>query len=167
MSTLKNILIKLETYHKTENQGACRLFLVLNEIADKLTALISSGQNGIFDLNRELLTSGDIDELKNILGRGEVEASLNVLGKTTIRETGVAGIWWITHTNEQGSVIRECIEITTCPDLLKTFPDELDAAVAGLQYKIHQYTRRSTSDQVARRLSELGFGVDSVQNEIV
>jgi len=141
------------------------LLPLLNEIVGKFRTLISSGQNGIFDLNRSHLTSADVNDLKNILGRGEVDANLNTLGKTNIRETAVPGIWWITHYNEQGSVINECIEITTCPDLLKTFPDELDPALAGLQRKIYQYTHRSTPDQVTRRLYELGFGVDSVQNK--
>ena len=63
-------------------------------------------------------------------------------------------------------MISECIEITTCPDLLKTVPDELDTALAALQDKIYEYTHRSTPDQVARRLNELGFGAEIVQNTI-
>jgi len=164
MNTFKNIPIKLEISNQVESDAESMLLPFLNEMAGKLKTLMSSGQNGIFDLNREHLTSADIDDLRNILGRGEIDANLNTLGKTNIRETSIRGIWWITHYNEQGSVISECIEITTCPDLLKTFPDELDSALAGLQHKISEYAQRSTSNEVATRLNELGFSVGISQN---
>lgn len=162
MSTFKDIPIKLEI----PNESASMLLPILNELVSKLKALISSGQSSIFDLRHEPLTSGDIDELKNILGRGEVDATLSALGTSNVRETAVAGIWWTTHYNEQGDVISEFIEVTTCPNLLKTFPDGLESALTGLQTKISEYTHRSTPDQIARRLNELGLGAGISEQEI-
>jgi len=163
MSTFKNIPIKLEVSGQFEIDGESMLLPILKEIVGKLKLLISSEQSSVFDLAHEPLSSAETDELKSILGLGEVDAVINTLGKSNIRETAVPGIWWITHYNEKGSVISECIEITTCPDLLKTFPDELNAALTGLQHKISEYTRRSTPDEVARRLNELGFSVGTCQ----
>ena len=142
------------------------LLPILHEIASKLDTLISSGQNGIFDLTHEPLNSGEVDELKSILGQGEIHATLHSLGKSNIRETAVSGVWWITHFNEQGALISECIEVTTCPDLLKTFPDELVSAQVRLKNKIAEYTHRLTPDQIANRLNELGFGVGRTQRNV-
>ena len=163
MTTFKNIPIKLELSNQVEGEGESMLLPILNELVGMLKVLISSEQSSIFDLSREPLSSADNEELKSILGRGEVDATVNALGKSNIRETAVSGIWWITNYNEQGCVIGECIEVTPCPDLLKTVPDELDSALAGLQDKISEYTQRPTSDEVAMRLNELGFSVGSAQ----
>lgn len=153
MHKLQDIPIKVESYGQPESM----LLPILHEMISMLTKLATSGQNSIIDLNHEPLSLDDITELKNILGQGEIQAQLSALGTSKVIETAVPGVWWITHHNEQGNVISEFIEITTCPDLLKTFPDELDSALAGLQDKITEYNQRSTPDQVARRLKELGF----------
>ncbi|MGR8931974.1 MAG: hydrogenase expression/formation C-terminal domain-containing protein [Gammaproteobacteria bacterium] len=154
MSVFKDIPIKLEF----TNTPVSLLLPILNEMLSKLETLNSSGQSSILDLRHEPLTLEDIKDLRALLGYGEVDASLNTLGNTNICETAVAGIWWITHYNEKGDVTSEFVEITHCPELMKTVPDELPAALTVLKDKIQKYTHRSTPEQVANRLKELGFG---------
>lgn len=154
MNKLHDIPITVEFSDQPESM----LLPILHEMTSLLAKLAATGQPSIIDLRHEPLSLGDIVELKNILGQGEIQAHLTTLGASQIIETEVPGIWWISHYNEQGNVISEFIEITPCPDLLKTFDDELDSALAGLKDKISQYTQRSTTDQVERRLKELGYG---------
>jgi hydrogenase-1 operon protein HyaF len=47
-----------------------------------------------------------------------VEAKVETLGTTQIRETGISGVWWITHFNAAAEVIGEFIEVTRAPKLM-------------------------------------------------
>lgn len=138
----------------------------MTEMVSKLAALISKGQTDIIDLRHEPLTLNDIGELKALLGQGEIDVTLKSLGSSRVYETAVPGIWWISHFNEQGDVTSEFIEITLCPDLIKTFPDDLHSAVARLQEKIHQYSHRLTPDQVNKRLQQLGLAKPGVETKL-
>ncbi len=157
MSKLKEIPIKLEI----TNESASMLLPILHEMVTMLKTLFSSGQGNILDLRHEPLSLDDIAQLKNMLGQGEVDANLSALGTTNIRETSVSGVWWITHYNGEGNIISELIEITLCPEILKTSPEDLNPALVRLQDKIYQYEHPSTPDEVAKRLSELGFSLSN------
>ena len=130
---------------------------ILHEIVTMHKTLISSGQSNSLDLHHEPLTLDDIAALKDLLGQGEVDANLNALGSTNIRETSISGVWWLTHFNQEGNIIGEFVEITTCPEMLKTFPVELEPALVRLQDKVSQFAHPSTPDEIAQRLNELGF----------
>jgi hypothetical protein len=71
-------------------------------------------------------------------------------------------LWWITHYNPDGTILSEFIDITTCPEMLKTFPGELEPALTRLQDKLTQYAHTSTPDEIAKRLNELGFNSNNV-----
>lgn len=163
MSKLHEIPIKVEmTSMEPADEPACMLLPILHELLGMLTTLRSSGQGNILDLRHEPLGLDDIAALKDILGQGEVDANLTALGKTSIRETGIPGIWWITHYDQEGDIIDEAIEITLYPEILKSAPEDLEPAVMRLQDKIIQYQHVATPDQIARRLSELGFSFSKV-----
>ncbi|MGR9052744.1 MAG: hydrogenase expression/formation C-terminal domain-containing protein [Gammaproteobacteria bacterium] len=162
MTKLNEIPVKVELTGDANSM----LLPVLHGMNAMLKTLIETGRGDILDLRHEPLTLEDIAELKALLGQGEIDANLTALGSTNIRETGIPGIWWITHFNDQGNVTSEFIEISTCPDMLKTFPDELGASLLRFHDKITQYTHRSTPEQVAQRLEQLGFGNEHLTNRL-
>ena len=160
MSKLNEIPVHVEL----SNESTSMLLPILHEMVTMLKTLISSGQSNILDLRHEPLNLDDIAALKDLLGQGEINANFNALGASSrIRETTVSGVWWITHYDQEGNVTSEFIEITTCPEMLKTFPEELESALVSLQDKISQYANSSTPDEIADRLNELGFHPNNIQ----
>lgn len=157
MSKLKEIPIRVEI----SNENTSMLLPILHEMVSMLKTLFSSGQGNMLDLRHEPLSLDDIAELKAILGQGEVDANLRALGKTNVRETGISGVWWITHYNQEDKISSELIEITLCPEILKTSPEDLSSALVRLQDKIFQHEHAPTPDEVAKRLSELGFSLSN------
>jgi hydrogenase-1 operon protein HyaF len=93
---------------------------ILNEIRHSLDRLVGDGHTSIIDLQRIPFSAEDERYLRDALGDGEVHATINTLGKSAIQETGVAGVWWVTHFDEAGSVLGKFIEITTIPEVLKS-----------------------------------------------
>jgi hydrogenase-1 operon protein HyaF len=158
MTKLNEIPVHVEL----SNESMSMLLPILHEILTMLKTLITSGQSNILDLRHEPLELDEIAALKELLGQGEVNANLNALGSTNIRETSISGVWWITHYNQEDNIIGEFIEITTCPEMLKTFPEELESALVRLQDKLSQYAHPSTPDEIAKRLNELGFNSNNV-----
>lgn len=159
MTKLNEIPVHVEV----PSESMTMLLPILHEIVAMHKTLSSSGQGTILDLRHEPLTLDDIAALKDLLGQGEVDANLNALGSTNIRETSISGVWWITHFNQEGNINGEYVEITTCPDMLKTFPEELDSALARLQDKVSQYAHASTPEEIAQQLNELGFCSSTIE----
>ncbi len=158
-------LTPIPVYLESLNPCSSKLLPILTEMLEMLKTLISSGQGDIIDLTYEPLGKKDIADLNLFLGLGEINTVFSSLQTTTnIRETSVSGIWWITHYNQDGSKLREYIEITTCPDLLKTVPEELQSALSVLQDKISVHTNQSSSDAIARRLKEIGLHTNTTDS---
>ncbi len=57
-------------------------------------------------------------------------------GVSTIRETGISGVWWVEHRNPEGAPIPELLEVTRVPQILAAAPDDIAAAAAALQAQI-------------------------------
>ncbi len=93
---------------------------ILNEIRHGLDRLLGGGNVTIIDLQRIPFGVDDERYLRDALGDGEVHATVNTLGKSTVQETGVAGVWWITHYDEMGAVLGKFVEVTTIPEVLKS-----------------------------------------------
>lgn len=111
---------------------------LLHELADMLQRLIDTGKSDSIDLRRIPLFPDDLDVLHARLGEGEVTAEVTSAGSSVIRESAIPGIWWVTHFNEEDEVIAELVEVTFCPEILKTPTDdardglqELRAALSG------------------------------------
>jgi hydrogenase-1 operon protein HyaF len=91
---------------------------LLQEISTLLSRLLENGETGSLDLKSLPLTAADRLWLSEQLGEGEVEIALEVAGPSTIRETALPGVWWITHRGQGGKVLSEFIEVTRMPDIV-------------------------------------------------
>ena len=109
---------------------------ILHEIRHALRKLINNGENSIIDLRSIPLAPGEEDTIINTLGCGEVHAKLNALGPSEIVETRFAGVWLITHYNEDNSIIGRFIEITALPDILKSQPEDMTFSLAQLESEL-------------------------------
>lgn len=109
---------------------------ILHEIAALLTTLTERGTPGSIDLRSLPLLPGEYEALTEILGSGEVRAEIEAAGPTEVRETAFHGVWWVTHRSHAGDVTAEFIEVTHCPEILRTHPDDARAAVAALRRRL-------------------------------
>lgn len=105
---------------------------VLREIAALLEQRVNTGEDAAIDLSSLPLTPADRVWLMQRLGHGEVEATVEASGRSVIRETGYHGVWWVEHHDESGKLLAELIEVTACPVLLQTHPDDLRAGLQQL-----------------------------------
>lgn len=118
---------------------------LLREIEALLTRLVGTGHSGRIDLRSLPLLPGDDERLADALGSGEVDAVIEALGETHVRETGVAGVWWVTHTNADGETVAAFIDITLMPDMLMTHADDARAGLAQLRSRLTDLTQEGDS----------------------
>ncbi len=131
MSDIDDIPVSVDNGDIPPGRPALRA--LLREIGTLLGSLAETGEGGSVDLRSLPLFPGDYQALQNALGQGEVQVALNALGPSTLYETTVPGVWWVTHRNEADEVVSEFIEVTRCPGILHTPVEELEQAVERLQ----------------------------------
>ena len=129
MSGLDEIAVQVES---GPTAPTAQVQAILSEIETLLRLLQESGEPGGIDLRSLPLFPGDYEALVEALGEGEVSATVRALGPTEVRETAVPGVWWTIHRNEGDEVVAELIEVTKCPDILCTPPEDLDEALERL-----------------------------------
>lgn len=105
---------------------------LLHEIKHGLDNLIETGQTSIIDLRSIPLAPGEEDKILNLLGQGEVQAKLNALGVSEVIETKYAGVWIVTHYNDDDHIISRFIEVTTMPEILYSQTADIMAAYSRL-----------------------------------
>ena len=105
---------------------------LLHEIKHALESLIENGETSIIDLRSIPLAPGEEDKILHTLGKGEVEAKLNALGLSEIIETQYAGVWVVTHYNDDNNIISRFIEVTTMPNILSSQTEDIMAAYSSL-----------------------------------
>lgn len=105
---------------------------LLHEVKHALDNLIENGKTSIIDLRSIPLAPGEEDKILQVLGRGEVSARLNALGLSEVFETQYAGVWTVTHYNEENSIISRLIEVTTMPEILCSQTEDVMAAYSRL-----------------------------------
>jgi len=105
---------------------------ILFEVRHALEELVQSGENSIIDLRSIPLAPGEEETIINTLGQGEVHASLDALGPSEIYETRYAGVWLITHYNEEKAVVSRFIEITKLPEILESQQEDMSNALVEL-----------------------------------
>ncbi len=105
---------------------------LLHEIKHALDNLIETGQTTIIDLRSIPLAPGEEDHILKTLGLGEVQAKLDALGLSEIIETQYAGVWVVTHYNDENHIISRFIEITTMPEILSSQTEDIMAAYSRL-----------------------------------
>ena len=91
---------------------------LLHEVKHALNKLIENSETTIIDLRSIPLAPGEEEKILNTLGCGEVHAQLNALGLSEIIETQYAGVWIVTHYNDEDHVTSRFIEVTNMPDIL-------------------------------------------------
>lgn len=93
---------------------------VLSELHGMLETLTETGQGNIVDLRSlpPLGTEG-YNFLIETLGCGEVTAQIGGFGRSTVQETSYAGIWRVTHHNQDDDILTELIEVCFYPEILK------------------------------------------------
>ncbi len=106
---------------------------ILNEIRHGLDQLLAAGTATIIDLQRLPFGVDDEQHLRDTLGDGEVHATIDSLGKSSVQETGVAGVWWVTHYSDDGAVLGNFIEVTTIPEILKSQRPDIEHGLRKLR----------------------------------
>ena len=105
---------------------------LLHEIKHALDNLIETGKTTIIDLRSIPLAPGEEDHILKTLGLGEVQAKLDALGLSEIIETQYAGVWIVTHYNDENHIISRFIEVTTMPEILSSQTEDIMAAYSRL-----------------------------------
>jgi hydrogenase-1 operon protein HyaF len=105
---------------------------ILHEVRHALEMLLENGDTSIIDLRSIPLAPGEEETIIKTLGQGEVHARLDVLGPSEVYETDYAGVWLVTHFNEQESIVSRFIEVTELPDILKSQREDVLVALNEL-----------------------------------
>lgn len=111
---------------------------ILHQVRHALDQFLHTDEAGIIDLRSIPLTAGEEQNIIDALGHGEVHAHLDALGKSEIYETLYAGVWLITHYNEEDEVVSRFIEINAIPDILKSQHEDMSLAVNRLAQDLNR-----------------------------
>ena len=111
---------------------------LLHEIKHALDNLIETGQTSIIDLRSIPLAPGEEDKILSTLGQGEVLAQLNALGLSEVIETQYAGVWLVTHYNDENTIISRFIEVTTMPEILCSQTEDIMKAYSSLSLDLDE-----------------------------
>lgn len=109
---------------------------ILFEVRHALEELIDSGETSIIDLRSIPLAPGEEETIIKTLGQGEVHARLDALGPSEIIETRYAGVWLITHYNDENDIVSRFIEITAMPEILKSQDEDMSDALIELAHEL-------------------------------
>jgi hydrogenase-1 operon protein HyaF len=91
---------------------------LLRELVEMLRRLIEEDTPGHIDLMTAGLDESGFDQLRKALGEGDIYAQVADIGMIDVVETGYAGIWWVSHKDEEGHPLAEFIEVSFCPEVL-------------------------------------------------
>lgn len=105
---------------------------LLHEVKHALANLINNNETAVIDLRSIPLAPGEEEKILNALGQGEVQSQLNALGLSEIIETQYAGVWLVTHYNDENDIIGRFIEVTTIPDILRSQKEDVIEALGRL-----------------------------------
>lgn len=111
---------------------------LLHEIKHALDNLIETGQTSIIDLRSIPLAPGEEGKILRTLGQGEVLAKLNALGLSEVIETQYAGVWLVTHYNDENNIISRFIEVTTMPEILCSQTEDIMKAYSSLSLDLDE-----------------------------
>jgi hydrogenase-1 operon protein HyaF len=111
---------------------------LLHEIRHALAALLESGETSIIDLRSIPLAPGEEEAIIEALGEGEIHARLEALGPSDIYETRFAGVWLISHYNEDHVIVSRFIEVTGLPDILRSQREDISGALEALNEELQK-----------------------------
>ena len=108
------------------------LLPLLYEIRHALARWLEDEHPHIIDLRTIPMSPDEETRLLDILGSGEISASLSTLGSSDIAETGINGVWLVTHHNDDGVQVGRFIEICRIPEILKSQTEDARMALQRL-----------------------------------
>ena len=135
MSRLSDIAIRIEAPVRGGGLGD-GVAALLSELAGMLERVALGGEAASIDLRSLPMSPDDRVELQATLGQGEVHATLSSEGISTLRETGVSGVWWIEHRDRQGDLVAELIEVRAIPQILEASTGEMAASAQALRDRL-------------------------------
>ena len=109
---------------------------VLTEVAQRLERLADGGTPDAIDLRSLPLNPVERERLLGLLGEGEVDVTLSLDGASRVRETAIAGVWWIEHRDGRGELIAELLEIARIPEILNADPGDLARSADALRARV-------------------------------
>jgi hydrogenase-1 operon protein HyaF len=136
VSALKSIGVRVEPAASPPAGLGQGVIAIAFEIAGLLDRLNTQGEPGAIDLRSLPMTAEDRRRLQELLGVGEVQATIDADGPSSVRETGVGGVWWTEHRNAHGEVLAETIEICRIPEILVLAPEQLLSGAQTLRERI-------------------------------
>lgn len=137
MSALDRIGVRVEGVSAGQADATVgNVRAIANEIAALLAQFIATGEAAAIDLRSLPMGPGDYAQLGQLLGEGAVAARIDALGPTEVRETGIAGVWWVRHRNAQDEIVAEFIEIGAVPEILKTPHEDARDGLRVLQDRL-------------------------------
>lgn len=148
MSRLSDISIRVEQAVPTGGLGG-GVTAILNELATLLDKLAGDETPAAIDLRSLPMSPQDRAELQRALGEGEVQATVHAQGLSSIRETRIAGVWWVEHRDPHGELIAELLEVTRIPGILASAPDEIAAAGPALRRQMAAATTAAAPGSAA------------------
>lgn len=137
MNSIKDIAVHVEGLGLSgddSTQGRA----ILIQLEELLVQLLKTGEGGSIDLGSLPISPDDYNYLVEELGEGEVTADIESMGLTHVRETGVAGVWWITHLNTDDEVMAEFLEVAFCPDILLAPEDDVKESLDSLKARLFE-----------------------------
>ena len=111
---------------------------LLHEIVNLLQELLSRDEPSHIDLRAIPLSRQDMALLAETLGEGEVFAEVAGFGLTRVRQTGIPGVWWVVHLDDEEQIISEFIEVNYCPEVLITPTEDIRDGRAALQARLFE-----------------------------
>lgn len=138
MSSLAQIPIRVESADRSAATGTIGggVSAILNEIATRLELLAEGGEPAAIDFRSLPMSPDDRDQLLAALGSGEVTVTLEADGASTIRETGIPGVWWSEYRDRDGAPIAEFIEVARVPAILPAALDDLRRGAVRLRDRV-------------------------------
>lgn len=113
-------------------------YVLLHEVVNLLQQLLSRDEPGHIDLGSLPLSSQDMSVLTETLGEGEVFAEVVNYGHTRVRQTGIPGVWWVVHLDEEEQIISEFIEVNYCPEVLITPTEDIRDGREALKARLFE-----------------------------
>jgi len=123
------------------NPATGNVLPLLFEVRHALARWLKSGEQSVIDLRRIPLMPNEEELIEQALGEGEVTTQLIALGKSLINETGIAGVWMLTHYNNDDQIVGKTIEVTDIPSILKSQPADMRQ---GLKHLDDYLSREAT-----------------------
>jgi|HubBroStandDraft_1064217.scaffolds.fasta_scaffold05738_5 hydrogenase-1 operon protein HyaF len=141
MSRLSDIPIRSESRTRIEPPPADGglgggVVAILSELVSLLGRLVDTESPGAIDLRSLPMSAMDRAALQKVLGEGEVQATVTAQGLSRVRETGVSGVWWVEHFDQQGEMVAELIDVSRVPAILTSATDEIAASARDLRAQL-------------------------------